>query len=93
MTMITGSNAFVDPIPPHLQFQSRAKTKEAMKLQYNVTDHMPCMREQFGCAEVCLWPVTFMTNEKGGMDTEELKKFVMNSIVPHARNSLGCVSC
>jgi hypothetical protein len=40
-TMITGSNASGDPIPPHLQFQSTAKAKEAIKLQYNVTDHIP----------------------------------------------------
>jgi hypothetical protein len=39
-TMITGSNAAGDPIPPHLQFQSKAKAKEAMKLQYDITEHM-----------------------------------------------------
>ncbi len=86
-TMITGSNVSGDPIPPHLQFQSKAKTKEAMKLQYNVADHMQCVCRQFGCDEVHLWPVTLGANEKGGMDTEEFKKFVMNSIVllyPHA---------
>jgi hypothetical protein len=31
-TMITGCNPAGDPIPPHLQFQSKAKTKEKMKL-------------------------------------------------------------
>jgi hypothetical protein len=71
MTMITGSNAAGDLIPPHLQFQRKAKTKDAMKLQYNVTEHMPLVQGQFGCAEVCLWPVTFGANEKGEMDSEE----------------------
>jgi hypothetical protein len=47
-TMITGSNAAGDPIPPYLQFQSKAKTKEAMKLQYNVTEHKPRVLGQFG---------------------------------------------
>ena len=34
----------------------------------------------------------FGANEKGGMDSEEFEKYVMNSIVPlypHARNQLG----
>ncbi len=38
------------------------------------------------------WPVTFGANEKGGMDSEEFEKFVMNSIVPlypHATNKTG----
>ena len=58
-TMITGSSAAGGPIPPHLQFQSKAKTKETMKLQYDVIDHMPRVGGQFGFAEVRLWPVTF----------------------------------
>ena len=53
-TMITNSNAAGDPIPPHLQFQSKAMTKETMKLQYDVMDHMPCERGQFGCARSAL---------------------------------------
>ncbi len=69
-TMITGNNVSGDPIPPHLQFQSKAKTKEAMKLQYDVTDHMPYVHGQFGCDEVHFWPVKFGTNEKGEMDNE-----------------------
>jgi hypothetical protein len=95
-TMITGSNAAGDPIPPHLQFQSTAMSKEMMKLQYDVIDHiMPRVRGQFGCAEVRLWPVTFGANEKGRMDSEKFEKYVMNSIVllyPHVRNQPGkCV--
>jgi hypothetical protein len=69
--MITGSNAAGHPIPPHLQFQSKAKTKEAMNLQYDLMDHTPCVQGQSGCAEVRSWPVTFGANEKRGMDCEE----------------------
>jgi len=50
------------------------------------------VRGQFGCAEVRLSPITFGANEKGGMDSEEFEKYVMNSIVPlypHARNQRG----
>ena len=90
--MFTDSNAAGNPIPPHLQFQSKAKTNEAMKLQYDVTDHMPRVRGQFGCAEVRLWPVMFGTNKKGRMDCEEFEKYIMNSIVPlypHVRSQRG----
>ena len=88
-TMITSSNVADHPIPPHLQFQSKAKTKETMKLQYDLMIHMPCVSGQFGCAEVRSWPVTFGANEKGGMDSKKFEKFVMSSIVPlypHAKN-------
>ena len=94
-TMITGSNAAGDPIPPHLQFQTKAKTNEQMKLDYDVVENMPLVRGQFGCDEVRLWPVTFGCNEKEGMGNDEFKKYLMNSIVPlypHARNRAGhCV--
>ena len=81
-TMITGSNAAGDPIPPHLQFQSTAMSKEMMKLQYDVIDHiMPRVRGQFGCAEVRLWPVTFGANEKGRMDSEKFHELNC-SVVP-----------
>ena len=76
--MITGSKAAGNPIPTHLQFQSKAKAKEAMmKLQYDVMDHMTRVQGQFGCGEVNLWPVMFVTNEKGGMKSEEFEKYVM----------------
>ena len=91
-TMITDSNAAGDPIPPHLQYQTKAKSTEQMKLDYDVAEYMPLVQGQFGCKEVRLWPVTFGSNEKGGMDNEEFKKYIMNSIIPlypHARNRPG----
>jgi hypothetical protein len=47
-TMIASSNTAGDPIPPQLQFQCKGKTKEEMKLQYDVTSHMP--HGQLRCA-------------------------------------------
>ena len=91
-TMITGSNAAGDPIPPHLQYQTKAKSTEQMKLHYDMAEHMPRVRGQFGCDGVRAWPVTFGSNEKGGMDEEEFEKYIMNSIVPlypNARNRPG----
>jgi hypothetical protein len=39
-TMITGSNTAGDPIPPHFQYQMKAKSMEQMKLQYDVAEYL-----------------------------------------------------
>ncbi len=91
-TMITGSNAAGDPFPPHLQYQTKAKSAETMKLQYNVAEHVPSVQGQFGCDKDWLWPVTFGSNEKGETDSVEFEKYIMTSILPlypHARNRAG----
>ena len=81
-TMITRSNAAGETIVPHFQFQSKAKSDNTMRLQYDVAEHMPHVVSQFGCEEERSWPVTFGQNEKGGMDEVEFEKYLINSIVP-----------
>jgi hypothetical protein len=81
-TMITGRATAREALPPHLQFQTKAKTKDTMRLQYDVAEHMPSIWGKFGKDKVCLWPVTFGQNEMGSMDDEEFEKYLMNSIVP-----------
>jgi phage terminase large subunit-like protein len=92
VTMIAGSNAAGEAFPPHLQFPSKAKSKEQMRLDYDILDHIPQVRGRFGCEEEHLWPVTFGVNEKGGMDDNEFANYIMNSIVPlypHAKDKRG----
>jgi hypothetical protein len=83
--MITGSNAAGEAIVPHFQFQSKAKSDDTMRLQYDVAEHMPCVVGQFGfgCEEerTC-WPVTFGQNEKRWIDEVEFEKYLLNCIVP-----------
>jgi hypothetical protein len=81
MTMITGSTAAGEALSPHLQFQTKAKTNNMMRLQYDVEEHMPSIWGKFGKDKVCLWPVTFGQNEKGGMDDEEFEKYLLNLIM------------
>jgi hypothetical protein len=81
-TMITGSTAAGEALPPHLQFQMKTKMNDTMRLQYDVAEHIPIIWGKFGKEKVCPWPVTFGQNEKGGMDDEEFKKYLMNLIVP-----------
>ncbi len=81
-TMITGSNAAGEAIMPHFQYQSKAKSEDMMRLQYDVAEHMPLLVGQFRLGKEQSWPVTFGQNEKGGMDKVEFEKYLLNSIVP-----------
>jgi hypothetical protein len=81
-TMIMGSTAAREALPPHLQFQTKAKTNDTMRLQYDVAEHMPIIWDKFNKDKVCSWPVTFGQNEKGSMDNEKFEKYLMNLIVP-----------
>jgi hypothetical protein len=40
-TLITGSTAAGEALPPHLQFQTKAKTADTMRIQYDVAEHIP----------------------------------------------------
>ncbi len=40
VTMVAGSNAAGEAYPPHLQFPSKAKSKEQMRLDYNILNHI-----------------------------------------------------
>ena len=91
-TMIAGSTAAGEALPPHIQFATKAKSPEAMRLDFDVVEHVPQVLGRFGCEEERAWPVTFGQNEKGGMDDVEFEKYLMNSIVPlypHAKDKKG----
>ena len=81
-TLITGSTAAGEAFPPHIQYVTKAKTPETMRLDVDVAEHVPWVLGKFGCKEECTWPVSFGQNEKGGMDEEEFAKYLFNSIVP-----------
>jgi hypothetical protein len=68
--LITGSTAAGKVFPPHIQFQSKAKTANTMRIDIDVAKHMQQVLGKFGCNEVKTWPITFGTNEKGGWTTK-----------------------
>jgi hypothetical protein len=80
--LITGSTASGKVFPPHIQFQSKAKTADTARIDINVAKHTQQVLGKFGCDEVKTWPITFGTNEKGGMDNKEFLKYMRGSIVP-----------
>ncbi len=81
-TMITGSNAAGEAIVPHFQYQLKVKSKDKMRLQYDMAEYMPHVVGQFRWGKEQSWPVTFGQNEKGGMDEVEFEEYLFNSIVP-----------
>ena len=46
-TMICGSNAAGEPMPPHFQFQTAAQTVEAVAIRIEMIRHMLDVRAQF----------------------------------------------
>jgi hypothetical protein len=80
--LITGSTAAGKVFPPHIQFQSKVKTTNTTRIDIDVAEHMQQVLGKFGCNEVKTWPITFGTNEKGGMDNEEFTKYMRSSIIP-----------
>ncbi len=54
-TMITRSNAAREAIIPHFQYQSKAKSEDMMRLQYDVAEHMPRVVGQLGGERAILW--------------------------------------
>jgi hypothetical protein len=81
-TLITGSSAAGEAIPPHFQFPTTAKDEDLQKLRMEIATYAPDILCKFGMAEATYLGISFGMNEKGGMDEVEFEKYVMNSIVP-----------
>ena len=82
MTMITGSNALGEAIPPHFQFQTSAKSVETQQVRFDTAIYFPGVLCKFGMKERVSRGVSIGVNEKGGMDEAEFEKYVKNSIMP-----------
>ena len=91
-TMIGGSNALGEAVPPHFQFQTSAQTTDTMRLRNDLVRFIPKVRGKFGRDTEFEWSPTFGMNTKGGMDDCEFEKYMMNSLValyPDARDEEG----
>ena len=81
-TMITGSNAYGEVLPPHFQFTSSAQTEEGKMIKIECIRYMKKVRGEFGMGVSASFGVTFGMNKKGGMDMEEFAKYLRNAIMP-----------
>lgn len=78
-TVVAGSNAAGEPIPVTLMLQSEAQ-KENIEIPARCYDGMPIVFGKFGNKrEVPLYPI-IMANEKGGMNNEEFKKYIVELV-------------
>ena len=81
-TLITGSTAAGEVIPPHLQFSTKAKTTDKMRLRDELVKYYPNIHGKLGCEEVRIWPVSFGMNTKGETEDREFELYLLNTIFP-----------
>jgi len=81
-TMITGSSASGEAIPPHFQFQTSAQSDETQRARIELAVYLPGVSCKFGMPERMARAVSVGFNEKGGMDDDEFEKYVKNNIMP-----------
>ncbi len=81
-TMITGSTAAGEPIPPHFQFSTTAQSEDTQRVNIRMSTFFPKIIGKFGTDCEKEWPVTVAMNLKGGMDEREFRSYFLNSIVP-----------
>jgi hypothetical protein len=84
LTMITGSSAYGEALPPHFQFTSSAQTDEGKMITVDCIRYMKKVQGVFGMggAGEESFGVTIGLNEQGGMGMEEFAKYLHNSIMP-----------
>jgi hypothetical protein len=76
-SLIFGSNALGQPLPPHFQLKTNAKTQERIKIRLDVLEHIPQIYADYGDGRKT-YSCTFRANEKGGINTQEFRKYVLN---------------
>ena len=81
-TLITGSTAAREAIPPHFQFLMKAQTAETEKLRVELVAYMPHARGKFGAPKEQAWPITVGINASGGMNDVEFDEYLSNSLIP-----------
>jgi hypothetical protein len=72
-TMITGSTAAGEPMPPHLQFSIMAQSEDTQRVNIRMSAFFPKIKSTFGTDCEKEWPVTLGMNLKGGMDEREFR--------------------
>jgi hypothetical protein len=81
-TLVMGSNAAGEALPPHFQYQTKATTEDRERVRVDVFRYCPQVVGKFGTDTETSWDCTFGLNTKGGMDDCEFEQYVMNSILP-----------
>jgi hypothetical protein len=72
-TMITGSTAAEEPMPPHFQFSKMAQSENTQRENIRMSTFFPKIRGKFETDGKKEWPVTLAMNLKCGMDEREFR--------------------
>ena len=81
-TIICGSNADGEPFPPHFQLKTLAQSEERERTSIQWFVNCKDTIAQFGHSKRKAFPCTFGMNEKAGMNSVELDKYMDGSILP-----------
>ena len=81
-TVICGSNAAGEPLPPHFQLKTTAQNELNQRIGVDWIANAKNVVAQFGFPVRCVLPCTFGMNEKAGMNAVELDKYFTGSILP-----------
>jgi len=81
-TVICGSSASGEAIPPHFQLKTLAKSDATTRISVNWFLHSASMVGKFGFDTPRELPSTFGMNERGGMNSVELDKYIKKPILP-----------
>jgi len=81
-TLITGSSATGEALPPHFQFQTAAQSEDTMRLNNKMFEWIPHITGKWGHDDEHDRPCSFGMNAKGGMDDAEFQKYMETSIFP-----------
>ena len=80
-TIICGSNAAGKPLPPHFQLKSIAiDSNQRISVDWFVNNKDTVVK--FGHRQARPFPCTFGMNEKAGMNSTELEKYINSAILP-----------
>jgi len=81
-TVICGSNAAGEALPPHFQLKTMSQSDSTQKLSVDWFVHAVDVRGKFGLESEQVLRTTFGMNERGGMNAIELDKYIKKAILP-----------
>ncbi|KAL7490610.1 hypothetical protein ACHAWT_000174 [Skeletonema menzelii] len=91
-TMITGSTAAGEAIPPHFQFSTAAQSDDTQRFRYETLAYMKKVKGKWGHEEEASYLPSIGMNEKGGMSDEEFLKYFetnLTKLYPDAEDVPG----
>jgi len=81
-TIICGSNAAGEALPPHFQLKSLAQQNNTQKISVDWFAHAHNVVGKFGHEDERVLPTMFGLDKKGGMNSLELDKYIKKAILP-----------